>query len=484
MRQPIKTQMSIGSKDISEIEFDLNCRHEIIPILIGLQRIYKKRGLLSQILDLIKKDILGGKSEDHGTQGLYYWEILVLSAVRHGCNLDYDALHDLANNHRKLREMMGLGYMDRKQYSRSTIQENIAKISDETIEKISDLVIAEGHTIFPKAIDKVRGDSFVVQTNIHHPTDANLILDGITRMLSLVSRISGALSIVGWRKHEYNRCRAKKLIRSIQRAARSKKQNKDEKLKALYQELTEFVQTLTDRCKDTIAAAQKIRRKRAIVVNMMISELEDCIAFTEKQCALAYRRVILDEKIPHDEKVFSYFEPHTELINRGKTPYPIEFGHRVLVIQDRAGFILKSFIMDHTTDDKVLIPEIKKLQEQYGGKIKSASFDKGFWSPENWSELDKIVTLACLPKKGKCNKEESEREGAVEFRKARRWHAGIESAIHALGYGNGLALCRDKKQKGYKRYVALGVMGRNLQVLGTILLKKLKKKEKRRAKVA
>ena len=155
MRQAIKTQISIGSKAISEIEFDLNSRHEIIPILMGLQRIYKRRKLFNQILDLIKQDVLGEKSEGHGTRGLYYWEILVLSAVRHGCNLDYDALHDLANNHKKLREMMGLGYMDTKQYSRSTIQENIAKISDETIEKISDLVIAEGHTVFPKAIEKV-----------------------------------------------------------------------------------------------------------------------------------------------------------------------------------------------------------------------------------------------------------------------------------------------------------------------------------------
>ncbi len=97
--------------------------------------------------------------------------------------------------------------------------------------------------------------------------------------------------------------------------------------------------------------------------------------------------------------------------------------------------------MDHTTDDKVLIPEMKKLQEHHEGKIKSASFDKGFWSPENWSELDKIVTLACLPKKGKRNKEENKREGAPEFGKMRRWHTGIESAIHALGSGNGLALC-------------------------------------------
>ncbi|MGA1842317.1 MAG: ISNCY family transposase, partial [bacterium] len=100
MRQTYKKQITIGSKNIKEIKFDLNCRHEIIPILMGLQRINKKRKLLGEILDLIKQDVLGGKSEKHGTRGLCYWEILVLSAVRHGCNLDYDALQDLANNHK------------------------------------------------------------------------------------------------------------------------------------------------------------------------------------------------------------------------------------------------------------------------------------------------------------------------------------------------------------------------------------------------
>ena len=478
MRQPYKKQITIGSKNIKEIEFNLNCRHEIIPILMGLQRIYKKRRLLGEILDLIKQDVLGGKSEKHGTQGLCYWEILVLSAVRHGCNLDYDALQDLANNHKKLREMMGLGDMDTKQYSRSTIQENIAKVSVKTIEKISNVVIGEGHTIFPRAKEKVRGDSFVVQTNVHHPTDANLILDGITKMLILVSRLAPIFSIVGWRKHEYHRCRAKKLTRSIQRAASSKKENKDKRLKALYQELIEFALQIIDRCEDTIATAKKCRRKKNIVANMIVAELEECIRFTQTQCSLAHRRVILGEKVPHDAKVFSYFEPYTELINRGKSPYPIEFGHRVLVIQDRAGFVLKYLIMDHTTDDKVLIPAMKDLQEQYGGKIISASFDKGFWSPQNLIDLKKLVKLACLPKKGKRSKVDAEREGSPEFGKARKWHAGIESAIHALGSGNGLALCTDKKEKGYRRYVALGILGRNLQVLGTILLNKLKKKKR------
>ena len=483
MRQPYKKQMTIGSIGIREIEFDLNCRHEIIPILVGLQRIYTKPKLLDQILEMIKKDVLGQNKEDRGACGLDYWEILVLAAVRHGCNLDYDALHDLANNHETLRKTLGLGVMDKKRYSKSTLHENITKISPETIKKISDLLIKEGHTLFPKAIEKVRGDSFVVQTNIHHPTDANLILDGIRTMLCLVCRLAGILLIVGWRKHGYWWCRAKKLNRRIQRIASSKKENKNEKLKPLYQELIAIASDIIKRCKDTIAAAKKLK-KADTVVNSLIDELAQCIEFTQKQCDLAHRRIILDEHIPHKDKVFSLFEPHTELINRGKMPYPIEFGHRVLVIQDRAGFILTYQIMDHTTDEKVVISVMKALQKRYGGRIISVSFDKGFWTPDNLKELEKIVQVACLPKKGRRSQKDSEREGAPDFGKARKWHSGIESAIHALGSGNGLVLCRDKKEEGYKRYVALGILGRNLQVLGTLLLKKIKKRQKRQAKAA
>jgi hypothetical protein len=199
---------------------------------------------------------------------------------------------------------------------------------------------------------------------------------------------------------------------------------------------------------------------------------------------LAYRRVICDEIIPHDEKIFSLFEPHTELINRGKIPYPIEFGHRVLVIQDRVGFILKYQIMDHITDEKVVVPAMKELQRRYDNKILSASFDRGFYTPDNRTELEKILELICLPKKGKHSQEDRERESSSGFVNARKRHPGIESCIHALGAGNGLVICRDKKEKGYRRYVALGVLGRNLQVLGTILLKKAKKVQKQKLKAA
>jgi len=488
MRKAFKMQRSIGSIDIGQVEFDEKCRHEIIPILKGLQWIYIQPRFLKKIVDLIEDDIIGDQSKRHGAPGLDYWEILVLASIRHGCDLDYDALQDLANNHMKLRQMLGLGQMDIKRYTRSTLQQNIAKISDETIEKISQLIVDEGHTLCPDAIEKVRGDSFVTKTDIHHPTEANLIIDGVRKMMDFAVKLASLLSIFGWSLQGDYWSRAKKISRKIQKVAASKKANRDEKLQELHFELIELALQITIKYEDIISAAKQIVRGNlsidSLLVSSLILELEKCIEFTRKVCDLAQRRVVLGEKIPNEEKIFSLFEPHTELINRGKMPYPIEFGHRVLVVQDKAGFILKSYVMDHTTDEKVIVPIMKELQDRYEGKIKSASFDKGFYTPNNLIELGKIIPSLCLPKKGKLKEEDKEREGAPEFGTARKWHPGIESAIHALGVGNGLALCRDKKEIGYRRYVAFGALGRNIQVLGTILIRKANQNHKHRAKAA
>ena len=136
------------------------------------------------------------------------------------------------------------------------------------------------------------------------------------------------------------------------------------------------------------------------------------------------------------------------------------------------------------TDEKVIVDTMKKLQDRFNNRIRIASFDKGFWTPNNLKELSDIVPLVCLPKKGKRSKVDQEREVSKEFGKARKWHPGIESAINALGSGNGLIVCRDKGEEGYERYVALAVLGRNLQTLGTILQKKELKRIRGQSKAA
>lgn len=489
MRKPFEPQMTIGTVPMSKISFDIYCRHELVPILMALKHIYSCEPALDEILDLIKNDVIGDSNDKLGCSGMGYWDILVLASARLGCNLDYDALHDLANNHITLRDIMRISRLDDQRFPRTTIHDNISKLSPATILRISDIVVDLGHKLFPKSIEKIRGDSFVVQKNIHYPTDANLIFDGVRKSIELSVRAANAYFISGWQQHASLLKKSKRVLRRIQKVARSKQKNKEEQLKGLYEELIDRVHRITGKCLDTISTVALIRMESdpsfSLLMDPTISEIFYYLIATQNMCELAERRVLEGEKIPHSEKIFSLFEPFTELINRGKVPYPIEFGHRVFVIQDSAGFIVHSQVMGiGVTDEKVLVDAIKKLQNRFNNRIRAVSFDKGFWTPNNLKELSGIVPLVCLPKKGKRSKADQEREGAKEFGKIRKWHPGIESAINALGSGNGLIVCRDKGEEGYERYVALGILGRNLQTLGTIFLNKELKKHRRRLKAA
>jgi hypothetical protein len=143
----------------------------------------------------------------------------------------------------------------------------------------------------------------------------------------------------------------------------------------------------------------------------------------------------------------------------------------VLVIEDGVGFICHYNVVPLATDDReILIPEFKAPRQRLRGRIGSASFDRGFHSPDNQTQLAKLVTHPCLPKPGVKQATEQEAQASIQFRQARRRHSGVESAIGALQSGNALAKCRDHSQVGYARYIGLGILGRNLLILGKLLL--------------
>jgi hypothetical protein len=159
------------------------------------------------------------------------------------------------------------------------------------------------------------------------------------------------------------------------------------------------------------------------------------------------------------------------LIQRGKQPDPIQYGHKVLVIEDAAGFICDYQVMARgVLDQDVVVPVMAKLQKRMVGKIEHASFDRAFHTPDNQEQLARIVPHPCIPPKGERRSREQHEEATVEFRRARQRHPGVESAIGALQGGNGQKRCRDRCERGYERYVGLGVLGRNLHVLGKLLL--------------
>jgi len=269
--------------------------------------------------------------------------------------------------------------------------------------------------------------------------------------------------------------KVKRLVRHIGRASRAKNQGAD-RLKPGYERLLALAEELLQRARQLLKALRFRTEGEGIDwlgegLAGPREELWHFLQLTAKVCGTARRRVLLGESVPNEEKIFSIYEPHTELMKRGKQPNPIQYGHSVLVIEDAVGFICHYRVLGNgVLDQDAVIPAMTELQRRVGGKIQRASFDRAFHTPGNQEQLAQIVTHPCIPKKGQELGRKQQEEATVAFRQARQSHPGIESAIGALQAGNGQERCRDQSKLGYERYVALGILGRNLQVLGKLLL--------------
>ncbi|MCP4101415.1 MAG: ISNCY family transposase, partial [Lentisphaerae bacterium] len=137
-------------------------------------------------------------------------------------------------------------------------------------------------------------------------------------------------------------------------------------------------------------------------------------------------------------------------------------------------------VLDGEADVDVAVPIVEEGKERFPD-LNSCSFDKGFYSRENKEKLGGILAGAILPKKGKLPLKEKDEENSEDFRKARRQHSAVESSISALK-NHGLDRCPDHGTDGFKRYVALAVLARNIQILGHILQQKELRRQKRREK--
>src|ERR1700681_3285559 len=240
---------------ITEVKLNLSCRDEIIPILRALQQVYGDARLRRELLALVGKDVNKSTSRKHGRRGLNYWGVTVLAAVRLGCNLDYDKLQDLAENHRSLQQIMGIGAWQAAEvdFDWRRLEDNLLKLRPETLKKVNDLIVRAGHELEPKAIEAVRGDTFVVETNIHYPTESTLIGDGLRKIVRLAAELAAERSLGGWRQHEHLLGKVRKLVREIGRTSRAKGQGAD-RLKPGYQKLLELAKDLLTRTRKRLKA--------------------------------------------------------------------------------------------------------------------------------------------------------------------------------------------------------------------------------------
>ena len=493
MRKVIEPQMQFGEQGIGNIEINPKSRDDIPQILRGLQYIYITPEVRERVFDILEemrpeRSIKGASVKadaDNGRPGMTQWKILVLGVLRLGLNTDYDRIQELANEHNTLRQMLGHSdWEDKGRYELQTLKDNLRLFTPDILDRINQEVVRAGHKALKKKPDDViegRCDSFVVETDIHFPTDINLLLDAIRKTIEICVDLSEGNGMGGWRQHAYLQRQFKKLYRKVQKLKHSTSKDEDQRQRK-QAEIQEAHRLYLELAESHLERAEQIRLQmpanHTLLSAVLLKKLDDYMVHARRQVAQIQRRVLQGEPIPHNEKVFSIFEPHTEWISKGKAGVPMELGLRVCVMEDSARFILHHQVMEKTTDDQVAESMVIQTKERFPA-LRIVSMDKGFHSPANQKALKEYLECVVLPKKGRLSQADKARESEPEFVRLRRQHSSVESAINALEI-HGLDKCLDHGIQGFKRYVGLAVVARNIQRLGAILRQQDQEKERRR----
>ena len=475
MRQVLKEQLFIGEEDISKVEIDLKSRDDIPKLLLGLQSIYSDKETRKKLFNVLGQ-LHPNVDKKNGRPGMDLWRIFVLSMLRLNLNCDYDRLQELANQHGTLRKILGISDLENIYFELKTIKNNIALLTPEILEQINIIIVNFGHKVCnnKKKSLNAKCDSFVLETNVHFPTDSNLLYDSIRKTIELTARLCNKYKLTGWRQKDHNIRKIKSICTLINNIKKGKPRKSDKliqkerNLKKAYTKLIKKSKTFIDKS----IISQKILENACVIDEF--KSIENFIKYAKIIIKQIEKRVFKNEKIPHDEKIFSVFEPHTEWICKGKAKTPFELGKRVSIVEDQYGFILNGTIMDKQTDDKIAVPIMIKVKNDFEN-LSTCSFDKGYYSKENKEDLSKILDFVILPKKGKLSKKDQKLEQSDEFKKHRKKHSAVESAINALEV-HGLDRCLDKGIYGFQRYVAMAIASRNIQIIGAIILFRLVKK--------
>jgi IS5 family transposase len=470
MRKRFEQQMTLGRLPIGETEIPTKKRSGALPgLCAALKEIFTNPEWNERVFKILEAKITNGKKRT-GRPGMDLWQIFVLSQVRLCQNISYDELHHIADYDALIRQIMGVesgfGY-EKYRFEYQNIIDNVSLLDDETVMELNQVIVEFGHDVFKKkeaAALCLKTDSFVVESNVHFPTDYNLLWDSARKCLDMVGKFLVKYpEVPGWRKIRSWYNEMKNMMRSVGKTSSSGGKGKEQRVQHAVSSYLSKARALLyklERSKEILPIAD-------ITDMVIMSELDRFIELLDKHIDLLERRIIKGEQIPHDEKLFSIFEEYTEWITKGKLHPNVELGKKLAITTDQYNLIVDYRIMDHQSDSEI----VKTLAERLTSisTIKSWSFDKGFWHKENKVLLEEHIKKVIMPKKGKCNKQEKDEESQRYFKLLRNKHSAVESNINELEC-RGLDRCPDRGYPNFKRYIGLAVGAYNLRRIGQELI--------------
>jgi len=391
-------------------------------------------------------------------------------------------------NYRELRERITDGYTLRQftDFYCQPVPKHDAfnrafnRLTPKTLQAVNELVVQAAVDVGLEDGQRLRVDTTVVQTDIHHPTDSTLLWDVVRVVTRLVLRLSAAVQqrIQGFR----NRTRAaRRRMQEIQRMTpKERYQRQTEK----YRELIGVTEEVVNSAQKVVEQTRKARGKD-LVAEMAIpalrKEIDHYCELGDRVIDQARRRVLQGEQVPTAEKIYSIFETHTDLIKRGKMQTPIEFGHKVFLAESAQGLITQYEVLEgNPGDDQQVEPSLARHQENFRRAPAVYSSDRGFFSETNVKSCKKKgVKVVCIPQRGgKKTVQRQAYEKSPAFKEGQRFRAGIEGRISVLFRGRGMKRCLAEGRQRFEVLVGAAVLANNLMRIAAMLSKRSSRKRR------
>ena len=445
---------------------------ELEPVLKAISYFISKH---AELVEAVRRDLHRGlKKPATGRNGMTAQQVLRSLTLQRVKNWDL----------RELRERIADGYTLRgfTHFFSNPVPKHDAfnrafnRLTPRTLETLNERVIRAAVGLGLEDGKKLRADTTVVETDIHHPTDSTLLWDTVRVVCRLVRRLDDLLPR-GVGSFTYRTRSARRRMQKIQRMTPQERRRQH---RATYRKLITITERVAEDARSVLKRAAKVRVidwAQDIAIRELCREIEHYCQLGDRVIDQASRRVLQGESLPPEQKVYSIFEPHSDLIKRGKILKPVEFGHKVFLAESARGLITQYQVLDGNPADQGHVESsLHRHRNTFGHAPELYGGDRGFYSENNVRACRQAgVQVVCIPQRGgKKTAQQAAYEKSSAFKKGQRFRAGIEGRISVLFRGRGMKRCLAQGRERFELLVGAAVLANNLMVIGQLMNKSQK----------
>ncbi len=467
------TRMADPQPSFADLEFF----HQGVQLDPLLQAVSTCLETQADLVERVRQDLVRGlKQPQTGRRGLTPSQTLRSLVLMRVKNWDYRELAERIADGYTLRGFTH--FFSHHVPAHDAFHRACCRLTPEAVRAINDLVVQAAVDLQLEDGHDLRVDTTVVQTDIHHPSDNTLLWDVVRVVTRLVGDLHKALpeGVTGFT----NRTRvARRRMLAIQRMTTKERHNHQVET---YRELIQITAQVVANARRVLEPLRRRASRSADpTVSLLIAEIDHYGQLGDKVIDQARRRVLDGEQVPTADKIYSIFEPHTDLIKRGKVLTPVEFGHKVFLAESAHGLITQYRVLEgNPSDEDHVAPSIDQHRETFGHPPDRYSSDRGFYSAANVKACEQAgVTVVCIPQRGGTKTaERAAYEKSKAFKQGQRFRAGIEGRISVLFRGRGMKRALAEGRERFEVFVGAAVLANNLLTIARLLTHAAKKNAK------